>query len=203
MRLRLLLVATIAVGTLSGMAGLVAMTSSVSGLVGRVEAIQRLEPLVDRFEVDLSGSQRRSVVAGCLQIQATILDPARERLPQIQANYDRFLGQAGGQIWVLTNHLEAFADDASSLNLAMVELRRFRLSLVDQIASHDRNLQTAVAINCIAYPNHFVAGLYQIQADRQQLIETTQALAEYVETGLPAALVATECHLFNPEDKDC
>ena len=203
MRLRPGLVVTVAVLILAVLAWLAATAPPARGLVGRTESIGLLEPLVDKFEVDLSGSQRRAVVADCLQIQAAVLGQIQDRLPQVQAKYDRFLGRAGGQLWVLTNQLETFADDASSLNLAMVELRRFRLKLVDQIAAYDQSLQTTVAINCIAYPNHFVAGLYQLQIDRQQLVATARQLVDYVETGLPAALTATECHLFDLDEEDC
>lgn len=203
MKLRSVLVAAVAVGVLAVGVGWLAAGSPARGLVGRAEAVDRLEPLVGRFGVDLSQSQRRAVVADCPQIQAGRLDRLRDQLPAVQAKYDQFLSRAGGQIWILTNHLGAFADDASNLNLAMVELRRFRLDLADQLEAYDLNLQTAVAINCLAYPNHFVAGLYQLQDDQRQLLAAARALVDYVDSGIPAALAATECHLFDQADDDC
>ncbi len=201
MRLRLALVAAAVIGGLSFTVGVGAQSTTDS--VGRIEAIDLLEPLIDKFEVNLTVLQRREVASNCLQIQATSLGLIRDRLPAVRSKYETFLATAGGQLWGLTNHVSAFADDASNLNLAMVELRRFRVALDGQMAAYDHSLQTAVAINCIAYPKHFVAGLHQILANRRQLVATATALVEFVDIDLPMALVATECHLFSPEDDDC
>ena len=201
MRLGLVLVAAAVIGGLLLTVGVGAQRATNS--VGRIEAIDLLEPLIDKFEVDLTILQRREVASNCLQIQATSLGQIRDQLPAVRSKYETFLATAGGHLWGLTNHLSAFADDASSLNLAMVELRRSRIALDEQMAAYDHSLQAAIAINCIAYPKHFVAGLYQIQANRGQLVATATALVEFVDSDLSMALAATECHLFKPEDDDC
>ena len=172
--------------------------------VSRREAVDLLQPLVDDFEVELTGVQRRLVGSDCLQIQASILEHDRNRLPDLQAKYQDFLALAGGYIWGLTNQLDVFADDGSSLNLAMVELRRFRLDFDGRFADYDRSLEVAVAVNCIAYPEHFVAGLHQVRADYQRLSATAARSADFVDNRLAEAFIATECHLFGFDNNpDC
>ena len=199
MRLRLQLLVGLVVAAIFVVVA--AQTPAVS--VSRADAVEQLAPLIDEFQVSLSGAQRYAVVSNCLRIQATTLDPDRNRLPELETKYQTFIASTGGQIWGLTNQLEAFADDGSNLNLAMVELRRYRLDIDDQVAAYDQSLEIAVAIDCVAYPNHFVAGLYQIQADYQSLTTTISGLVGFIDQGLPVALLATECHLFGAEDQTC
>ena len=178
--------------------------TSVVEAVSRREAVDLLQPLVDSFEVELTGGQRRLVGSECLRIQAAILEHDRNRLPDLQTKYQDFLALAGGYVWGLTNQLDTFADDGSSLNLAMVELRRFRLDFDEQSAAYNRSLEVAVAVNCIAYPEHFVAGLHQVRADHQQLSATAAGLVNFVDNRLPEAFIATECHLFGfDKNPDC
>lgn len=171
--------------------------------VSRREAVDLLQPLVGEFGVELTDSQRQLVGSECLQIQTGILESRRDRLPALKAKYQDFLAGAGGYIWGLTNQLNAFADDGSSLNLAMVELRRFRLALDEQFASYDRSLEVAAAVNCVAYPEHFVAGLHQVRADYQSLSATAAGLDDFLDNRLTVAFIATECHLFDLDNPDC
>ena len=171
--------------------------------VSRREAVDLLQPLIADLEIEITEPQRRLVGAECLRIQATILEHDRNRLPDLQAKYQGFLARAGGYVWGLTDQLNAFANDGSSLNLAMVELRRFHLRLDEQFADYNRSLEVAVAVNCIAYPEHFVVGLHQVRANYQQLSITAVELANFIDNGLPEAFIDTECHLFDIDDPNC
>lgn len=171
--------------------------------VSRREAVDLLQPLVDVYGVELSGSQRRLVGSECPQIQEDVLEAGRDRLGALQDKYQGFLSLAGGYIWGLTSQLDAFADDASSLNLAMVELRRSYLDFERQFADYDRSLEIAVAVNCVAYPEQFVAGLHQVAVDHRRLSETAAGLVGFIGTSLPEVFIDTECHLFDIDNPDC
>lgn len=177
--------------------------SSPAEAITRREAVDLLQPLVGNFEIELTQAQRRLVGSACLEIQADILQAERDRLPGVRDKYQKFLAVAGGYIWGLTNQLDAFADDASNLNLAMVELRRFYLALGEQTAAYDRSLEIAESVNCVAYPEHFVAGLHQVRADHQRLTATVADLDDFINRRLAEAFTATECHLFDIDNPDC